>query len=357
MQHQPLSSLLILVLAAFFCGGTSLARADDLGSRKIGVITDLTGTAAHFGNQTAVALTLLREDFAHAQSPIRFIIEDTALKTDRAVSAAQRLVSSEDVDALYVDFTSLAVAVAGIVQGSPRPLLYVAAADSVARERPFAFKSFMSYEAACAELVRQFQRCGKTHIALLQAEAEYGELCAKGYRSVATQPLVETYASGDEVDVQVLRLRSRGAEAIINIAYEKDTLAMLRAMRNVNYRVPVGLVESHYSATIKTEFGSFLEGSVTIGVPTPPADFIARAKAAPGGSALGAFDACYQAYQFLSQLAHAALQCPAHERACMIEKTALFPANPAQGFYGYQSRLAAMKLELKHISPSGTPIP
>ena len=178
-----MTKIISLALSLVFLCTTS-ALADDL--IKIGVLTDLSGNASYYGNQTRVGAILAERELQAQGKNVRVVFEDSALSTAKGLAAAQKLITVDKVDALFVDFSSIAVAVSSILEGHDKVMVYGAAAESVARKNAYAFKTYSDYALGCEALVKEFLKKGVKKIGVLKAETEYGDLCLAGAKRVAT---------------------------------------------------------------------------------------------------------------------------------------------------------------------------
>ncbi|WP_303971427.1 ABC transporter substrate-binding protein [Sporosarcina ureae] len=106
------SKLLFTVLMAFTlvmlaaCGNSSTddtesADSDDIVKAKVGVISYLTGPGASYGEAITNGINLAHKEIAElGEVDIELKIEDSAGKQEEALSVAQKLMNSENVDAI-----------------------------------------------------------------------------------------------------------------------------------------------------------------------------------------------------------------------------------------------------------------
>ncbi|PIC95106.1 branched-chain amino acid ABC transporter substrate-binding protein [Sporosarcina sp. P26b] len=106
------SKLLFTVLMAFTlvmlaaCGNSSTddtesADSDDVVKAKVGVISYLTGPGASYGEAITNGINLAHKEIAElGEVDIELKIEDSAGKQEEALSVAQKLMNSENVDAI-----------------------------------------------------------------------------------------------------------------------------------------------------------------------------------------------------------------------------------------------------------------
>ncbi len=104
-----LAALILVILTA--CGGGNADKSDsgaadsaDKGGKvtgKIGVVSFITGSGAAYGEAITNGLKLAQEEInEQGDVHIELVIEDSAGEADQALSAAQKLMNSENVDAI-----------------------------------------------------------------------------------------------------------------------------------------------------------------------------------------------------------------------------------------------------------------
>ena len=117
-----LAVVLVVITAAVFVARFS-QKPSERGTIKIGVITDLTGPAAYWGESTRAGAELAVKELEEQGYKIQLIYEDYKLDAATAVSAAQKLVNVDRVDAIYAEFNPAAISVGSFLKD--KKLLYV----------------------------------------------------------------------------------------------------------------------------------------------------------------------------------------------------------------------------------------
>lgn len=340
---------LAIISAALLLVGFVTISASAQEKIKIGVLTDLSGAGSYYGHQTRVGVLLTEQDLRAKGKEVQFIFEDSALNTRQGLSAAQKLLLIDRVEALYVDFTVISVAVSSLVETNKRLMLYSAAAESVALKNPLAFKTYSNYRQGCEALARQFKLKGVERIGVLKAEAEYGELCLEGVKNVYDMFSEQSYKQGENVSSQILSFKSKDVQAIINGALEGDVVNMLQASRNLGYNVMVGAAEDTFTAGLREKFRASLQGSMSFGLQRLPEDIIERARKIDGGDKLTAFEGVGLSYVHTGQLFAALEGCRGKAIECAAEKLASSPPDNRVGFEGWKQRMAQLRTTVKEF--------
>lgn len=313
---------------------------------RIGVLTDLSGPGTYYGLQVQVGVKMAEEDMRAQGKNVRIVVEDSGLKTQQAVSAAQKLLMADKVDALYSDFSAVTIAISPLLQARKKLLVYNAAARSVVESNPYSFKTYSDYIAGCEAIARQFKEQGIKRLGILKPELEFGELCFRGAKNVYPDVIEYSYKPGDIVNAQVLELKSKGAEAILNAAYEGDLVNALQALKALNYKVPIGAAEDALSDKIRKLYPQELEGSLVFAIKPPPQALMDRADKITKGK-LANLENAGLAYLHMFQMYDALVACKAGDIDCVMKKFAAAKPDPAYGFHGFKDRIAVLETDVK----------
>lgn len=328
-----------------------VTQAESLPERTvtIGILTDLSGFGSYYGKQTQVGALLAQREIEQEGGKLNLIFEDSMFDTQNALIAVQSLLFREKVDALYVDFTAIATAVASVVEREKLPTIYSAAARSVAEKNSFTRKTLVDYVHGCEALAREFRTRGVKTIGVLKPETEFGLLCLRGVQAVYPTALVEDYAPSSTVNTQITRLKGKGVGAIINGSYEGDVLNMMRAMQSVRFRVPIGVPNDGISPKTLAEHAQFLNGSLIFGLKTLPERLQQEARKLPGGSLLSGFYAVGTARLHVKQLFYAAQRCAVGDGQCILEQIDASEPEPTLGFLGFHNRFAQFEINVSEL--------
>lgn len=319
---------------------------------KIGVLTDLSGNGAYLGNQTRIGALLAEAELKQQGKNIEVVFEDSALNTTRGISAAQKLLSLDKVDAMYVDFNVIVVAVSALIEQNKKVMVYSSGAESVARKNKFAFKSYLDFSLGCETLAREFLKRGIKKIGVLKVEAEYGELCLAGARKVV-DVVEESYRQGDNVASQVLSLKNKGVQAVINACFEIDAINMLKAIAVIKYNAVVGVNEDGIPRKVEEQFQQILAGGLTFGFQRTNDKIVNGAKRLSGGDKVTSFERVGLSYVHVKQMFSAVAACRGKQAECVTDTLGKAQADEDIGFEGWKDRIARIRTIVKEYS-SGT---
>lgn len=92
---------LMFVLPALISVGTASSAENEIKKLKVGVIVPLTGPLAFFGQDYVRTYELATEDIPELKNAFDVVFEDSAYDSKQAVSALNKLVSSDRVDIIF----------------------------------------------------------------------------------------------------------------------------------------------------------------------------------------------------------------------------------------------------------------
>lgn len=336
-----MKAILLLTLVTFIFPTPLLAENKAPAEIKIGIVTDLSGVGAYWGTQSVKGSELAVSELKAQGQDIKLVIEDAALQSSRAISAVQKLIDVDHVDALFVQFTPHIVPSLPTITNAKIPTIYVAAAESPVDKSPYVFKLYQSYITGCRDIAKNFIERGLFPIGVLTTQAEYGELCLKGIQETTKEFISIEYARGSAVDSEVLTLKQKGAKSIINAGFEADTINTLQAMAKINFHVPIGGgKEDLFTDKVVKDFSSSLSGSLGFALPELSTPFEEKIKIylASSKTPLTQPQAVGQAYGAINFLSEALSLCEKSSPDCVTEKIKHTSPLADIGFEGFDSR-------------------
>lgn len=312
---------------------------------RIGVITDLSGPAAYLGEQTRVGVLLAEKEINKSGQKLRVFIEDSGMNSAKAVSAAQKLVFADGVDALYVHLTPLGLAVSPFL--AKRKIVSIAAVgtDSIVQNNPYIFKTLLDHRDGCKAVAHAFQSRKKEKVGFLKANADYGELCLQGAKNVYAKLNVHDFNPGEGLAIQTIRLKQEKVSAIMTCAFESDLMELLKTMNRLHFQVPISAVHDAFTEKFLSTYGSNLEGSIAYGLKPLPDTLIEGAITVNRGKQLPSYDHAGPAWLHIKHLYEAVQSCNS-SLSCQMETIGKAPANPEVGFLGWEERIGRFETQL-----------
>lgn len=332
------------------------AAADELiAPIKIGVITDLTGPMAHWGNQTLNGVELAAEELRASGKHVELIIGDHHLDTKSAVSETQKMLGRDAVNALYVEFTPTAVASASAARPYATPLIYSAAAMSPLSQNPNTLKTYMDFTESCAELAAYWKRAGIRKPALLSANLEFSHLCGVGLERVYPGSPQILFEIGSDLSTHVLKLKTAQVDAVLSVSFRPEFEKMLQAMQKLNYHPEIGSQQDSSTAETLELYPQFESKILMFGFPEPNATFSAALLRRRVDGDRSSFAAALLGYLHVRQFVAAGERCPGLLASCIRENLQLSPPENALSFRGWKDRVAQFPVILKRWN-HGVPV-
>ncbi len=342
---EIMKKYLLIILFYFLSALTAMAETEI----KIGVLTDLSGLGAYYGNQTRVGAMLAEQEINKEDKNFKIIFEDSGLKPPQALTAMQKLLYFNKVAAVYVDFTPIATAVSPVIKSNKKLMVYSAAARSVALENEYAFKTYLDYQQGCETVAKELKKRGVLKVGLLKANAEYAELCLNGIKNIYPDIVEYSYNRGDLVSSQVLAMKNKNIEVIFNPSYEGDCANSIQAATTINYPVKFVSAEDTFSKDLVAKYKDHLNGSMSFGLKSLPQELKDQAKKLPGGDKLTDYYGTGLAMAHLEQMYQTIKKCGNENITCQLETLKKAEKDNRIGFKGWQNKIAVLKTEIKEF--------
>jgi branched-chain amino acid transport system substrate-binding protein len=294
MPNQPSSSVAGLSRRTLLAGSAALmaspfvlssARAE-APAINVGVIMPLSGANAQFGINSRNGIELVADEINAAGgvaelggAKINLIVTDATSTPTTAGTAAQRLVSQQEVTALLGAFvSSLTLAISEVTERRDIPLLTMSFADpitgrgyknifQVVAKASVIGKAQFEYTAAIAQAAGA--RIEK--IAIMYEDTAYGTAQANGLRAGAKAANVEVvmddaYPLGiTDTTPLINKLRGSGAQAVFPVSYLNDSLLIIRTMRQQRLTIPaIGGAAGYVIPDFEKGLGEFAENVLSI---------------------------------------------------------------------------------------------
>lgn len=237
-----------------------IARAQQGQTINVGVVLPLSGAAAQFGINSRNGLDLAVDELnaaggikALGGAKIKLIVADATSTPTAAATAAQRLISQNEVVAVIGAYvSSLTLAISEVVERRGIPLLTISYADeltergfkNVFRTNPKASEIGRAQVESCVEIAAAAGRALE-RVAIMYEDTAYGTSQSAGLRKAAAANglsvvMDEAYPQGiTDVTPLINKLRAADAQVVFPVSYLNDTLQIVRSMRQQQVDIPV----------------------------------------------------------------------------------------------------------------------
>lgn len=339
-------TVLLLLVPLFAAVFDSLAQSPASPSR-LGVLTDLSGPNAPVGAQTVLGLQMAQEAARTRGDEFEFIVEDTASDAMKAVSAVQKLLLLDQVDALYVDTSPIALAVSPLSIHRKKVLVYLGGATSILAANPFALKSFLDFEAAGRKIAQYLRSRGHLRTGMILVQIEASERAAAGFKSVYPDAMMATHNSPiDDVSTLLLQMKKRQVQALISLSYEAGLLNLLKAVSLLHYDGLVGTLSTNVSDRVPLQYPKLMLNLVIVGMRPVGEEFRSRWKARASSSSDSYIQFAALAELHATQILGAIRACGKTDMSCQVGRVNSSPPDSALGFRGFHDRVAQFELSM-----------
>ncbi|MBI4145848.1 ABC transporter substrate-binding protein [Candidatus Woesearchaeota archaeon] len=329
--------LVIITLAALNFNRTA-------NTLNIGVITDLTGPAAYWGESSRVGANLAVADLKKEGHEVNLLFEDHQLDATKALTSAQKLVNIDNVDAIYAEFNPAAISVGSFVKDKDLLYVYDAAVTSPLTGNSLAFKTYLDYQEGCKQVANRFKSEGFERIGVLKVNLEAGELCLSGVKEVyGDAAFVESFNLGDQdFRTQLLKLKERNVRAVIAAMFEGDTLNTLKVIKEQKLDMKYGTVEDSITRQVTSLYAKELEGSWSFGFGQVSPEFSNRIS----GEKLSTEYGAAVTYTHIMQMGRALGSCNG-DLACVRQKIEASKPDATIEFEGFNQHMAIFNMTIK----------
>jgi branched-chain amino acid transport system substrate-binding protein len=255
-------------------------------SVNVGVILPLSGANAQFGINSRNGIELVADEInaaggvkALGGAKINLIVADATSTPTTAATAAQRLITQNQVTAILGAFaSSLTIAISEVTERRDIPFLTMSFADQITG-RGFrnifqvVAKGSVIGNAQLAYTLDLAKAAGTKieKIAIMYEDTAYGTSQAVGIRAAAKTASVEivmddAYPLGiTDATPLINKLRTSGAQAVFPVSYLNDSMLIIRTMRQQRMAIPaIGGAAGYVIPDFEKALGPFAEGVLSI---------------------------------------------------------------------------------------------
>lgn len=240
-----------IVSLGLFAGAASAQDAEI----RIGVLVALTGPLGHMGesdlNGMRIAVDEINQRGGVLGKKIALVVEDNEGNPAKAVTGATKLVQKDNVIAIIgceVSFTTLAAlqvtTAAKMIQFSHGATADLMTSRAGLEKYPYFFRMGLG-DAYTSKKLLDYGRRHYSKIAVLSDSGPAGQSFKAALQSqLAAANMVpvlwETHTIGSpDKTPELLKIRAKGADAIITQAMPGDAISVLKAMNQIGYKAQI----------------------------------------------------------------------------------------------------------------------
>ena len=239
--------IIAIIVALVFVFGTGKTTE---GLVKIGVLAPLTGEASQWGvppkEGIELALELIKNRVDNKK--VEVIYEDTQCDPAKGVSAVQKLINIDEVDAIIgAVCSSVTLAIAPIVEKSEVPLISPASTSpKISDAGDYVFRVVPS-DALRGEVFADYIKndVGLNKVAILYINNEGGagnkDSFKKRFEELGGKIVaIESYAQGTkDVKTQLMKIKNQNIQAIVIVSYPADSVIILKQAQELGLSLPL----------------------------------------------------------------------------------------------------------------------
>ena len=272
---------------------------------RIGVILPLTGDAASLGNFIRKGILLAQESLpSTVQDRVKLFFEDDQFLAAKTVTAYQKLVNVDKVDAVFVTGSGAGNAVGPIAERDKKLLVAIGASDKkFVIGKKFVFTHWVSPESETTPLVEKVKAKNFQHIGIIATEHEGANSLRDAFiQELKAQVLGDRVVFDEKVAVGaqefktlIAKAQSKGVDGLCTIILPGSLATFSKQARELGFTGEIFGYELFEDPNeVKASDGA-LVGKWYVNASDPSADFLRRYKAkyneTPGFGAGNAYDA------------------------------------------------------------------
>ncbi|MEY4667594.1 MAG: hypothetical protein RL518_293 [Pseudomonadota bacterium] len=283
-MKRAISGLAITVMVMGVChGGAAQSEIPSPPFIKIGAIIPLTGSSSAFGNACRRGITESLEGLStEERSRITVVIEDDGLVNSRSITAAQKLINVDRVDALLTWSSGTALAVGGLSDTRHIPQLAVASDPAVTRGHRYSFTYWPIPETETRTLYDYLKHSGKKRLSMVTQESSFtiamrDALVAHITRGGEMTIVGDEMISSDVTDLRaiLLRLKNKGpSDGFIVACWPGQLALVVKQAREVGITAPLFGYETFEDKPSFDAAGGLFTGAIYSMGADPRQDFL-----------------------------------------------------------------------------------
>jgi len=297
---------------------------------KIGATVPLSGNLATYGNLIKGGMEFAKEDLLKEGIDVSLVFEDTPLVGAGIMTAANKLIYHDKVDAIGGNFANPAMlAMGNILEKEKVPAFHTAAADpGIVNFERFIFSTNVRIKDEAYHLAEYaYNTKSYRKMAVITVHTNFGEAYRKFFKerfvSLGGEIVAdETYEVSDmDYKTQLTKIRAKKPEAIFGACFGNFLGQTMKEARELGINVPFYSVYESEDTSVLDVAGGRAEGLkyfITVDAKTNPLfnsfrdRFIEKYKREPGTFASNSYDATVL-------IAHAFKKCDS-DKECVLSE-------------------------------------
>ncbi|RMG41177.1 MAG: amino acid ABC transporter substrate-binding protein [Candidatus Dadabacteria bacterium] len=268
-MREVLKLWLITLVAAFSGLASAYGANNDPDQYSIGVILPLSGSAATLGNYVKNGIELAYNDLSpERKRGLKLYFEDDQLKSRNAVSAFQKLYSSERINAVFVLGSGIGNAVSPIAERKKVITVAIGASDGgIAIGKKYSFTHWVVPEVEAEVMAKELKKRDYKRLAIISTEQEgaiavYNAVTAalKKHDLLIRIVLDQTFLP-DVTDFRtyITKMRAKKVDAVIVLLFPGALGSFARKVREAGLKTDMAGIELFEdSSEVKASNGALI---------------------------------------------------------------------------------------------------
>lgn len=289
MIISRLMTFLAIVLA---CASQHAAHAQSQSKASpsliVGAILPLTGSSAAFGAASQRGILMALEDLSPTdKSRVKVIFEDDGLNNARSITAAQKLINIDKVDALITWSSGTALAVGSLSETRKIPQLAIASDPAIAREHRYSFNYWPIPETETKTLYDYLKARGKRRVAMVTQINSFPLAMRDAFVANVTadnslEIVADEEVGADATDMRssLLKIKSKGAlDGVIVASFPGQLAIIVKQLREIGITAPLFGYETFEDKASFEASAGLLTGAIYSTGADARSDFLERFRA------------------------------------------------------------------------------
>ena len=324
MKNKYIGAVLVLVILIGGIYSFSNYKKTS-GVIKIGVILPITGRASAVGEPSQKLLILAQEDLrrAYPDSNVLIVVEDGAGDAKTSVTAAQKLLNIDKVDALYVALTGPAMATLPLAREKNVVFGYSAFTDVPLTTYDKSLKTFIDYRDLCSKQGTLLANKKYTKVTTVSENNGLAELCKDALATTFSGEVkIINIGADTDVKTEMLKLKQEGYQAIVSSAFEANTIKIIKATNEISFRPDIVCnIAACATSNIKKQFTNDELKNITIHATGVSKAFLDKYTARYGElPAAGLTNPSFD-FEMVMDIAQGLIACGKNNPECVVAKT------------------------------------
>jgi|GEM_PF-1394805 len=231
---------------------------------KVGALLPLTGSAASYGDTWEKALSIALDDFeADTNVSAEILFEDTQLRPELTVSAAQKLISLNKVTSIITGADTLVFL--PITENNNVLVFTTASNPDITLKHKYVFRINPSDSEQGVDMARRIFELDFSSTAVMAFEGEYGRGLSSVFINEFSKKgkiVFSEYFSDTESDFRSIlaKVKNSVADSLFVIALDNQYPAILRQMKEMDLNIKVFASETIHSDSVLTDSNGLADG-------------------------------------------------------------------------------------------------